>query len=89
VAPAARSNISNVVAIDYRGFAESTGVPSQEGVILDARTAWDWIAERVEMGGGGPAHEQIIILAHSLGTGVACALTAELADQGGWSVGYS
>lgn len=73
-----------MLAIDYRGFADSTGVPSQDGVVLDARTAWDWIAERIELGGAGPAHEQIILLGHSLGTGVACALTAELADAGAY-----
>lgn len=80
------SDDSNVLAVDYRGFADSTGDPSQEGLAIDARTAWDWIAARVEKAGAGPADKQIVIAGHSLGTGVSSALAAQLADEGGLTV---
>ncbi len=34
---------ANVVAIDYRGFGDSTGTPSEEGLVEDAYTAYQWI----------------------------------------------
>lgn len=72
---------SNVLAIDYRGYADSTGTPTQAGLITDARTAWDWVAKRVEAGGKNAA-EQIVVAGHSLGTGVTSALSGQLADEG-------
>lgn len=72
---------SNVVAIDYRGYADSTGVPSQAGLITDARTAWDWVAERISAGGNDAA-DNIVVVGHSLGTGVTSALAGQLADEG-------
>ncbi|CCC13818.1 unnamed protein product [Sordaria macrospora k-hell] len=56
----------HVLAIDYRGFGLSTGSPTEEGLILDARAAVDW-ATKI---GGVPA-ERIVLLGHSLGTAVA------------------
>lgn len=69
-----------MVAIDYRGYADSTGVPSQAGLITDARTAWDWVAERA--GKKGKAEDNIVVVGHSLGTGVTSALAGQLADEG-------
>ncbi|KAF9013358.1 hypothetical protein BDQ17DRAFT_596341 [Cyathus striatus] len=37
---------ANVLAIDYRGFGESTGIPSEKGLVTDARAAWDWLISR-------------------------------------------
>ena len=37
---------ANVLAIDYRGFGDSTGVPSEEGLVIDARSAFDWVVEK-------------------------------------------
>ncbi|BEJ11907.1 hypothetical protein CspHIS471_0203670 [Cutaneotrichosporon sp. HIS471] len=71
----------NVVAIDYRGFADSTGEPSEEGLKVDARAAYDWVAERVKAAGKNSPERQIIVMGHSLGTGVASALTGLLADD--------
>ncbi len=34
---------ANVFAPDYRGYADSTGTPSEAGLILDARASWDWL----------------------------------------------
>ncbi|RSH81329.1 uncharacterized protein EHS24_008772 [Apiotrichum porosum] len=72
----------NVIAVDYRGFGDSTGTPSQQGLVIDARTVWDWVQARVERASIKPADQQIMLVGHSLGTGVASALAAELADGG-------
>ncbi|TRM61167.1 Alpha/Beta hydrolase protein [Schizophyllum amplum] len=37
---------ANVLAIDYRGFGDSTGTPSEEGLTTDAHAAWRWLVER-------------------------------------------
>ena len=63
---------ANVLAIDYRGFADSTGTPSEEGLTRDARAAWDWLVDN------GAEQEDILIVGHSLGTGVSMQLGAEL-----------
>lgn len=34
---------ANVLAIDYRGFGDSQGTPSEMGLVADARLAWDWV----------------------------------------------
>ncbi|KAI5122811.1 hypothetical protein M0805_000153 [Coniferiporia weirii] len=67
---------TNVLAIDYRGFGDSEGQPSEKGLISDARAAWDWVIER------GAEAENILLVGMSLGTGVASALGAELAGEG-------
>ncbi|KAK7056629.1 hypothetical protein VNI00_002346 [Paramarasmius palmivorus] len=66
----------NVLAIDYRGFAESSGTPSEEGLVRDARAAWEWLLSQ------GAKGEDIIIMGHSLGTGVSARLAAELSEEG-------
>lgn len=55
-------------------------MPSQAGLITDARTAWDWVAERA--GKNGKAEDNIVVVGHSLGTGVTSALAGQLADEG-------
>lgn len=67
---------TNVLAIDYRGFADSTGVPSEAGLALDAQAAWSWLLDQ------GSKPEDILIVGHSLGTGVAAELAARLAQDG-------
>lgn len=34
---------ANVLALDYRGFGDSGGAPTELGVRADARAAWDWL----------------------------------------------
>lgn len=58
--------------IDYRGFGNSTGSPSEAGTYLDAEAAWDYLINTRTL-----KPEQIIILGRSLGGGVA----AELAKK--------
>ncbi|KAJ7202827.1 Alpha/Beta hydrolase protein [Mycena pura] len=66
---------ANVLAIDYRGFGDSTGTPTEAGVARDARAAWNWLIAN------GAAADQILIVGHSLGTGVSALLSAELSDE--------
>ncbi|KAF9458517.1 abhydrolase domain-containing 12 [Collybia nuda] len=67
---------TNVLAVDYRGFADSTGTPSETGLVCDARSAWDWLL------GEGARPEDILVVGHSLGTGVASQLGAQLSKEG-------
>jgi len=63
---------ANVLAIDYRGFADSEGTPSEEGLGLDARAAFDWLVQH------RANSADILIFGHSLGTSVATGLAAQL-----------
>lgn len=67
---------ANVLALDYRGFADSEGTPSEQGLITDARAAFDWLTQR-----GATAHD-IVLMGQSLGTGVVAGLAAQLAEEG-------
>jgi fermentation-respiration switch protein FrsA (DUF1100 family) len=58
------------IAIEYRGYASSTGRPSERGLKLDGEAAY---AAAIE---GGVAPERIVPLGESLGSGVAVALAA-------------
>lgn len=53
------------LAIAYRGYGESTGVPSEEGVLIDGIAAYDWLTAQ------GIKADDIIIHGHSLGAAVA------------------
>ena len=59
-----------LVALSYRGYAGSTGRPSEEGLIADARAAYAFAAAR------HPA-ARLVLWGESLGSGVAVALAAE------------
>ncbi|KAG8728329.1 hypothetical protein FRC11_011324 [Ceratobasidium sp. 423] len=67
---------ANVLAIDYRGFGDSQGIPSEQGLLLDARAAWEWLIEN------GAKEGDITVVGQSLGTGVSAGLVAELAEEG-------
>lgn len=67
---------ANVLAIDYRGFADSTGEPSEPGLLRDARAAWDWLISQ------GANERDILIMGHSLGTGVTAQLGVQLDREG-------
>ena len=59
-----------LVALSYRGYGGSTGRPSEQGLIDDARAAYDFAIKRY------PA-DRIVLWGESLGSGVAVALAAE------------
>lgn len=67
---------ANVLALDYRGFGDSEGVPSTEGLVEDAKTAWRWLMEQ------GARPEDVLLMGHSLGTGVTSGLSTALAKEG-------
>lgn len=58
------------------GFADSTGTPSEAGLLIDARRAWDYLT----VDKGVPA-AKITIMGQSLGTGVSAALCSQLANE--------
>ena len=61
---------TGLVALNYRGYGGSGGKPSEAGIILDAKAAYDFAAERY-------GADRIVLWGESLGTGVAVALAAE------------
>jgi abhydrolase domain-containing protein 12 len=63
---------ANVFALDYRGYADSTGTPSEAGLIIDARASWDWLRSH------GAAPENVLVVGNSLGTAVAVQLASVL-----------
>jgi len=73
-----------VIAIDYRGFGDSQGEPTEDGLALDAKAAWDWLMERKAAIGVPEAERQrnVLVVGQSLGTGVAVALTDILVNSG-------
>jgi pimeloyl-ACP methyl ester carboxylesterase len=66
----------NVLAFDYRGYGRSAGTPSEQGVFLDARAAWDYLTGEI-----GEAPERILLFGHSLGGAIAidCAVHHQVA----------
>lgn len=56
----------NVFVIDYRGYGESKGVPSEKGTYCDAEAAWRYLAET-----RGIAAEHIVFFGRSLGAAIA------------------
>lgn len=67
---------ANVVAIDYRGFGDSTGTPSEQGLVEDAESAYRWI--RHEQRG---AAQSVVVFGQSLGTGIGALLATKLERQ--------
>jgi len=59
-----------LLIVSYRGYSGSTGRPSEAGLRTDARTAYDWLRERVPP-------ERIVLYGESLGSGVAVRLATE------------
>ena len=52
-----------VLALDYRGYGDSTNIkPSEDSVVSDARAALDWLTNKL----GDKA--KIIVWGHSLGS---------------------
>jgi abhydrolase domain-containing protein 12 len=73
----------NVLAVDYRGFGDSTGTPSEKGLIKDARTVWDYVTGH-DSGHGIKAEGDrgVILVGQSLGTGVVTGLAGQMAREG-------
>jgi len=61
---------TGLVALSFRGYAGSTGQPTEPGLILDALAAYDYAVARY-------APVRIVVWGFSLGTGPAVALASE------------
>jgi uncharacterized protein len=55
----------SILLLHYRGFGESTGSPTEKGLITDGLTAYDWVRARVGN------HQPIALYGRSLGGAVA------------------
>jgi len=64
---------ANVLIIDYRGYGKSEGRPTEEGLYMDARAAWDHLTGTRAI----PA-AQIVIFGKSLGGAVAIDLATKV-----------
>jgi uncharacterized protein len=63
------SDGTGLVALSYRGYAGSSGEPSEQGLLLDAAAAYAFTSSRY-------SPDRIVVWGFSLGTGVAVALAA-------------
>jgi fermentation-respiration switch protein FrsA (DUF1100 family) len=61
---------TGIVAVSYRGYAGSSGSPSEQGLLRDAAAAYGFAAARY-------GADRIVAWGFSLGTGVAVALAAD------------
>lgn len=64
---------TNILAIDYRGYGESEGSPSEAGLLEDAVSALLWLEERRDLD-----HSQVVLFGRSLGGAVAISVAAHL-----------
>jgi fermentation-respiration switch protein FrsA (DUF1100 family) len=62
----------NVLVIDYRGYGDSTGTPSEQGMYQDAETAWRYLRDTRHADA-----QEIVVYGHSLGGAVASWLAAK------------
>jgi hypothetical protein len=67
----------NLLAFDYRGYGESDGAPSEDGLYRDAQAAYRYLRETL----GIPA-DRIIVFGHSLGSAVAIDLVSRAPSAG-------
>jgi len=68
---------ADVMLVDYRGYAENKGRPTEAWLAADARAVWQHAVEQLEV-----PPERIVLLGGSLGGGVATRLAHELCEQG-------
>ena len=59
-----------VAYVSYRGYGGSSGAPTEQGLLIDAMAAYDWLIAK------GIAPQSIALLGESLGSGVAVQIAA-------------
>lgn len=67
----------NVLIIDYRGYGRSEGAPSEEGLYMDARAAWDYLTTTRRA-----RADRIIVYGESLGGAIAVDLASQVKPCG-------
>ena len=65
-----------VLMMSYRGYGGSTGFPSEDANVADARLAYDWLRQR------GVAACDIVLFGESLGTGIATQVAGSKVSAG-------
>jgi len=65
----------HVIAYDYRGYGDSTGSPTELGMITDAMKIYEWTLSKA---GSNP----IFMWGHSLGTAISTAAVGRLCSNG-------
>lgn len=60
-------------AVEYRGYPGATGTTSEDGIMADGLNAFDWVKSKCRC--------EIILMGHSLGTGVAVHVAAQREAQ--------
>lgn len=63
----------NIFIIDYRGYGKSEGAPSEKGIYLDAKAAYDYLVNDRKI-----KPEQIILYGESLGAAVCIDLASKV-----------
>ncbi|WP_255398820.1 alpha/beta hydrolase [Nitrosovibrio sp. Nv6] len=61
----------NTFIIDYRGYGQSSGAPSESGTYKDAQSAWQYLTEKKDI-----APSNVVLFGESLGAAVAAWLAA-------------
>lgn len=67
---------ADIFLIDYRGYGDNSGVPSEKNIARDARSIWNHLAENE-----GISPDRILLLGESLGGGVAVRLAHDLLQE--------
>jgi fermentation-respiration switch protein FrsA (DUF1100 family) len=67
----------SLLAFDYRGYGESEGAPSEDGLYRDADAAYRYLRDTI-----GVPPERIVIFGHSLGSAVAVELAGTVPAAG-------
>lgn len=62
----------NVFIIDYRGYGQSTGAPSERGFYVDSRTGYEYLTKALKV-----RPDRIILFGESLGSAVAIDLATK------------
>ncbi len=73
----AHSLNADVLAMDYHGYGDSGGSPSEAALIMDAEAAWEHAVNVLKY-----QPSQIVIVGESLGGGVSVQLAATISQQG-------
>ncbi len=63
----------NCLIVDYRGYGQSSGKPTEQGTLLDIKAGWNWL-----VGKKNQSPDRIILFGRSLGGSVAAIVAKEV-----------